>query len=51
VKILARDDIRKTFLKQGMEAEGNTPQAFTAAIIREVEQWKTLVKAAGIKVQ
>jgi tripartite-type tricarboxylate transporter receptor subunit TctC len=51
VKILARNDIRQSFLKQGMEAEGNTPQEFAATITREVEQWKKLVTAAGIKVQ
>jgi tripartite-type tricarboxylate transporter receptor subunit TctC len=49
VKILARDDIRKSFLRQGMEAEGNTPQEFAAAISREIRQWQQLVKAAGIK--
>lgn len=51
VKILARDEIRKSFLRQGMDAEGNSPQEFAAAISREVEQWKTLVKTAGIKTQ
>lgn len=51
VKILGRDDIRKTFLKGGMEAEGNSPQEFAEAIRREVEQWKKLVKTAGIKAQ
>ncbi len=51
VKILARNDIRSSFLKQGMEAEGNTPQQFAATITREVDQWIKLVKSAGIKVQ
>ena len=51
VKILARNDIRQSFLRQGMEAEGNTPQEFAETITREVEQWKKLVTAAGIKVQ
>jgi tripartite-type tricarboxylate transporter receptor subunit TctC len=51
IKILARNDIRQSFLRQGMEAEGNTPQEFAATITREVEQWKKLVTAAGIKVQ
>ncbi len=51
VKILSRDDIRKSFLRQGMEAEGNTPQEFAAAISREVNQWLKLVKVAGIKAQ
>jgi tripartite-type tricarboxylate transporter receptor subunit TctC len=51
VKILNRDDIKKTFLKGGMEAEGNSPQEFAEAIRREVDQWKKLVKAAGIRAQ
>jgi len=51
VKVLARNDIRASFLKQGMEAEGNTPQEFAATITREVDQWIKLVKSAGIKVQ
>lgn len=50
VKILARNEIRSSFLKQGMEAEGNTPQQFAATISREVDQWLKLVKSAGIKV-
>ena len=49
VKILARNEIRSSFLKQGMEAEGNTPQEFAATITREVDQWLKLVKSAGIK--
>jgi len=51
VKVIARNDIRASFLKQGMEAEGNTPQEFAATITREVDQWIKLVKSAGIKVQ
>jgi len=51
VKVIARNDIRASFLKQGMEAEGNTPQEFAATISREVDQWIKLVKSAGIKVQ
>ncbi len=49
VKILARSDVRNGFLKGGMEAEGNTPKEFADNIVREVEQWKKLVKTAGIK--
>lgn len=51
VKILARSDVRNGFLKSGMEAEGNTPREFAENIVREVEQWKRLVKSAGIKAQ
>ncbi len=49
VKILARSDVRNGFLKGGMEAEGNSPREFAENIVREVEQWKKLVKTAGIK--
>jgi len=49
VKILARSDVRNGFLKSGMEAEGNSPKEFADNIVREVEQWKKLVKTAGIK--
>jgi tripartite-type tricarboxylate transporter receptor subunit TctC len=51
VKILARSDVRNGFLKGGMEAEGNSPKEFADTIVREVDQWKKLVKSAGIKVQ
>ncbi len=49
VKIIQRDDIRKLFLRQGMEPEGSSSQEFAAAIREEVDKWKKLVKAAGIK--
>ena len=49
VKILARDDIRKLFLRQGMEAEGSSPKEFADTIREEIDKWKKLVQAAGIK--
>ncbi|MBS1220022.1 MAG: transporter substrate-binding protein [Proteobacteria bacterium] len=51
VKIITRDDVKKLFLRNGMEAEGNTPKEFAAGIRDEVDKWKKLVKAAGIKAQ
>jgi tripartite-type tricarboxylate transporter receptor subunit TctC len=51
VKILGRDEIRKVFLKQGLETEGNSPKEFAENIRREITQWKNLVKTAGIKMQ
>lgn len=51
VKILGRDEIRKVFLKQGLETEGNSPKEFADNIRREITQWKNLVKTAGIKMQ
>ena len=49
VKIIARDDIRKLFLRQGMDPEGNSPKEFAETIREEVDKWKKLVKTAGIK--
>ncbi len=49
VKIINTDEVKKLFLRRGMEAEGNTPEAFAADIRSDVEKWKKLVQAAGIK--
>ncbi len=51
VKILAREDVKATFLKGGMETEGDSPKEFAATIREEVDKWKKLVKTAGIKPQ
>ena len=48
VKILDRDDVKKLFLRSGMETEGNTPKEFAATVREEVDKWKKLVKIAGI---
>ena len=49
VKILGRDDVKKLFLRSGMETEGNTPKEFAATVREEVDKWKKLVKIAGIQ--
>jgi len=49
VKIINTDEVKKLFLRRGMEAEGNTPEAFAADIRSDVDKWKKLVQAAGIK--
>ena len=49
VRIIQGDDVKKMFLKSGLEVEGNSPAEFAATIREEVEKWKKLVKAAGIK--
>ena len=51
IRILGRDDVKKLFLRSAMEVEGNTPKEFAATIREEVDRWKKLVKAAGIKPQ
>ncbi len=51
VRIIQREEVKKLFLGRGMEAEGNTPKEFSEAIRTEVDQWKKLVKTAGIQPQ
>jgi tripartite-type tricarboxylate transporter receptor subunit TctC len=51
VKIVKSDEVRRIFLKNGFEVEGNSPGEFAATIREEVDKWKKLVKAAGIKAQ
>ena len=51
VKIVMSDEVRKIFLKNGFEVEGNSPPEFAAQIREEVDKWKKLVKTAGIKAQ
>jgi len=49
VRILRNEEVKKMFLKGGLEVEGNSPAEFAATIREEVDKWKKLVKAAGIK--
>lgn len=48
---LAAADVREQFLAQGAEPAGGTPQAFDALIKREIKEWITMVKKAGIQTQ
>jgi tripartite-type tricarboxylate transporter receptor subunit TctC len=49
VKIINTGEVKQLFLRRGMEAEGNSPEEFAASVREDVEKWKKLVKAAGIK--
>jgi tripartite-type tricarboxylate transporter receptor subunit TctC len=51
VRILQSEEVKKMLLKSGLEVEGNSPAEFAATIREEVDKWKKLVKAAGIKAQ
>ncbi|MFN7087890.1 MAG: tripartite tricarboxylate transporter substrate binding protein [Burkholderiales bacterium] len=51
VKIVNSEEVKKLFLRSGMETEGNTPPEFAAIIREEVDKWKKLVKTAGIQAQ
>jgi tripartite-type tricarboxylate transporter receptor subunit TctC len=51
VRLLARPEIRKRFEDIGMEAIGNTPAEFAAAIAAETPQWAKVIKDAGVKAE
>lgn len=48
-KALTSPSLREAFAKQGARPVGNTPAQFAAFIGDEIELWKKVVKAAGIK--
>lgn len=48
-KALTNPALRESFARQGARPVGNTPAQFTAFIGDEIELWKKVVKAAGIK--
>jgi tripartite-type tricarboxylate transporter receptor subunit TctC len=51
VKIVGTPEIKDAFSKQGLEAQTNTPEQFTAFIQRELAQNAKVVKFAGIKAE
>ncbi len=50
-KVVDAPDMRADLLRQGLEAQTNSPEQFTAMIQREVAQNIELARAAGIKPQ
>jgi tripartite-type tricarboxylate transporter receptor subunit TctC len=48
---LQAPDVRARFAQWGLEVEGGTPQAFSAAIKAEVDKINQLVKAKTLLVQ
>ena len=51
VKTLQLADMRESFRNQGAEPVGNTPDQFGAIIKDEIEKWRKLVQALGIKAE
>ncbi len=49
VKALALPDVRAKFADLGLEAIGNSPDEFAAAIKSEIPKWAKVIKASGIK--
>ena len=50
-KIVARDDVKAAWAKQGADALSMTPVAFEDYLKRDIEKWAGVVKSAGIKLQ
>ena len=48
VKIVQTPEVKASFLRDGLEAVGNSPGEFEAIIKAEIAKWRKLVKAAGI---
>jgi tripartite-type tricarboxylate transporter receptor subunit TctC len=51
VKIVHSPDVKKLFLREGLEPVGNSPAEFAAIIKAEIAKWQMLVKSAGIPVE
>ena len=51
VQALRDPAIRKTLIERGADPVGSTPEAHAAYIKSEIEKWRRVVKAAGIKPQ
>lgn len=47
---LAMPDVREKLVQVGMTPVGGTPQEFTGLVRSEVERWRGIIKARGIKV-
>ena len=51
VRALALPEVRARLAEQGSEPVGNTPREFAAIIKTEVERWRAVAQAAGIKAE
>jgi len=51
VKIVHSPDVKKLFLRDGLEPVGNSPAEFAAIVKAEIAKWQKLVKSAGIPVE
>jgi tripartite-type tricarboxylate transporter receptor subunit TctC len=47
--VIQRPDFQERLAKDGIEPVGTSPEAFAAQIKADVERWRPIVKAAGIK--
>ncbi len=50
-RVMQTPELKALLQHEGSEAVGNAPQAFAAIIRMEVERWKSVSRAAGIKAE
>jgi tripartite-type tricarboxylate transporter receptor subunit TctC len=50
-RIVQMEEVKTMFLREGLEAIGNSPKEFGAIIHGEIDKWAKLVKLAGIPVE
>ena len=49
LKVLQMPDVRDNLKNQGAEPVGDSPREFAAVIVQEIDKWRKVVEAAGIK--
>ncbi len=48
-KVMAKDDVRRVLIAQGVEARTSTPAEFGAMLKSESAKWHKIIEVAGIK--
>ncbi len=48
-QVLQAPDVREQLLRQGADPIGGTPEDFAAVIARDIDRWKKVIAAAGLK--
>ena len=51
VKALASPDVRQKFMAQGVEPTTSAPEVFRKLVDDETARWRSLIQAAGIKLE
>jgi tripartite-type tricarboxylate transporter receptor subunit TctC len=51
VAALRTAEMRERIIQLGAEPVGNTPEEFAAIVVRDIEKWRPVVRAAGVRVE
>ncbi len=51
VKFVHAAEVKKQFLREGLERLGDSPRAFSANLRDETAKWRKIVQAAGIQAE